>query len=525
MLNYFLSTIPWDKDLSQRARMIDIYTRVYDGTLYDHLKYFYFQERQNGVNGNYIPLHLRQPSVKTNFCKLVADNSVSLLFGSDHFPRIASEDIKLRDDLEDIITYYKVNKTMARAATIGSTGSVVIFVRVLEGALRLEPKNTKYFTPVFDKINPDKLIKLTERYKVLGSALIEQGYKNIKSPNKKYWFHREWNEASEITYLPYLCDDDDAKLIVDKDNSADHNHGFVPALWIRNLERIIDADQCGVIVDGACTFAPAIDTNIEIDYQLSQLGRALKYSADPLLVLKIEDDLSLQNNMVSTTMDAGSGALGGLMPGVHPGTSVGGASRGIARSASNALILNPEDEAKLLEISGGACTAVLEYARSLREYLLEVLQGNRSNADKVNAAQSGKAMQAMNQPLIWLADQLRVSYGECGLLEVLKMIIAITNQPGYGILVNGKLISHLNSKEKITLDWPAWYPDTAAEKVQNANALKTLKDGGFISSETATKDIADNYSIEDIEAERQRIDEDQAKIAALMPKVTQTQNI
>lgn len=523
MLTYFINTIKWDNDLPFRARMIDIYTRVYRGTLYDHLKYYFFQERDSA--NNYIPIIQRQPSVKNNFCKLVVDNSVSLLFGSDHFPRIASEDKNLRDNLESIINFYKINKTMSLAATIGATGSVVIFVKVFEGILKLEPRNTKYFTPVFDNVTPNKLIKLTERYKVLGSVLIEQGYKNIKEPNKKYWFHREWDENNEIAYLPYLCDDKDAELNVDSDRSFTHALGFLPAIWIKNLEQIIDFDENGIIVDGVCTFAPAIDSNIEHDYQLSQLGRALKYSADPLLVLKLEDDMTLQSNMSNIIVDAPTGAMGGLMPGVPAGTGIGAAGRGLVKSSSNSLVLNKDDEAKLLEISGKACDAVLEYTRSLREYILEVTKGNRANADKVNAAQSGKAMQAMNQPLIWLTDQLRVSYGECGLIELLNMIIAISNKPAYGILVNGKLLSNLNAKEKITLDWPAWYPDTPAEKVQNANSLKILKDGGFISEESGTKNIADNYAIEDIEAERGRIEEDKAKIAAEQPKIMQTQNI
>jgi hypothetical protein len=240
---------------------------------------------------------------------------------------------------------------------------------------------------------------------------------------------------------------------------------------------------------------------------MSQVGRALKYSADPLLVLKLEDDMTLQQNMIQV------------------GDSIGGSSRKLARSANNALLLNKDDEAKLLEISGDACKAVLEYVRFSRELLLETIHGNRSNADRVNAAQSGKAMKAMNQALIWLTDHLRVSYGEGGLLMLIQMIIDISNTTGYSILLDGKQLSNLNKKAKISLDWPAWYPDTPEDKVQEANAIKTNIDAGVLSPQTGTKNIAPNYSIENIEEELKEIEQHKKELAAQNPKLSQVQNI
>jgi hypothetical protein len=500
MFNYIKSQIDWDKDLSDRSKLIDLFLRVYDGKIYDHLRYYFFQDRD--YSGNYIPLHTRQPSVKANFCKLVVDDSVSLLFGTDHFPNVVSENEELRQDLEDVIVEYNLQELMIQAATIGSAGSVCIFLRVFDGVLNFEAKNTKYLTAIFDKKNTKCISKLVERYKVKGSVLLESGYtpSQIKRPNQFYWFHREWDAVAETYYLPYLCNDKDAKPKRDKERSFTHNLGFVPAVWIKNLPSI-DAEA----MDGACTFpVSVIDSNIEFDYQMSQLGRALKYSGDPLLVLKLQDD---QQVLAQNGQPDENG------------------NQKIVRSSANALVITPEDEAKLLEIGGEACKAVLEFTRAIREYILECLHGNRSNADKVNAAQSGRAMQAMNQALIWLADKLRISYGESGLLDLLKMIIAVSNIPGNGIQVGTKRLINLDKTTKISLRWPAWYPDTPADKVQSANALKTLSDGAFISKETGTKAIADDYHIEDIKQEQNLIEQDQQKITEEQPKLTQIQNI
>jgi hypothetical protein len=500
MFNYIKSQIDWDRDMSDRAKMIDLYTRVYEGEIYNHLKYFFFQERD--FSGNYIPVHKRQPSVKANFCKLVVDTSVSLLFGTDHFPAIVHKDDSVREQLEEVIKCYSLQDLMILAATIGSVGSVCIFVRVFEGVLNFEATNTKYLTPIFDKKYPRKLEKLSEKYKVKGDALLKSGYTaaQIKKPNAIYWFEREWDAINETYYLPYLSNDKDAKRQVDAARSSKHNLGFVPIIWVKNLPNVKAKS-----VDGACTFPfTVVDSQIEFEYQMSQLGRALKYAGDPLLVLKLQDDMGVMDKNATPGED--------------------GQSK-IVRSAANALVLTPEDEAQLLEISGDGAKAVLEYTRTLREYILENLNGNRSNADKVNAAQSGRAMQAMNQALIWLADKLRISYGESAFIDLLNMIIDISNLPGKGIEIGNGYLQNLDKSEKISLRWPAWYPDTPSDKVQSANALKTLADGSFISTETGTKVIADNYQIVDIGAERTLIEADQARLAALNPKVTEVKNI
>ena len=68
---------------------------------------------------------------------------------------------------------------------------------------------------------------------------------------------------------------------IDEARSVQHGLGFVPMVWIRNLP---GQSSTGDAVDGACTFRAAIETQIEIEYQLSQAGRGLKYSSDPTLV-------------------------------------------------------------------------------------------------------------------------------------------------------------------------------------------------------------------------------------------------
>jgi hypothetical protein len=264
---------------------------------------------------------------------------------------------------------------------------------------------------------------------------------------------------------------------VDASKTKTHGLGFVPAEWVKNLPG-------GNGVDGACTFKEAIDTAIEIDYQLSQAGRGLKYSSDPTLLIK------------------------------EPAVDEQG---GIVKGGGNAIVVSENGDAKMLEINGTAAQAVIEYVRMLRELALESIHGNRANADKVSAAQSGRAMELMNQSLIWLSDKLRISYGEGALLSMLCKIVAVSEK--YPLKVRGEEIEPLNSKAKLLLRWPAWYAPTYADKQTQAETLTTLRTGGLLSRETAVKSLADSYDIEDPQDELSKIDTDQPAPVADTPKL------
>lgn len=119
-------------------------------------------------------------------------------------------------------------------------------------------------------------------------------------------------------------------------------------------------------------------------------------------------------------------------------------------------------------------------------------------------------MELMNQALIWLADKMRSSYGEDGLITLLKMVIAANKV--YPIRIAGKLhpIGTLGDPEstQITLKWPPWYQPTAQDHVQQSTALKTYRDAGVITQETATKFVQHDFDIEDPKAEVDQVNKD-----------------
>ena len=431
-----------DTDYPERQFTIAMRTNVLEGKIYDKLPHPFHEEKE--VGGKYIPLRDRRPSVRYGLCKLVVDDSVSLLFSEGHFPEVDIKDEVTKKQLTALIKETSLNLCMIEAATRGSVGSVAIFFRVLKGRVFFEVSETSFLTPTWDPSAPDTLLTVREKYKTKGAALREIGY-TIKDADlvKEFWYQREWTAGDELCYNPWLVSEKTKTPTVDKKRSVHHNLGFVPCKWIKNLPG-------GDKIDGACTFPDeAIDTSIEIDYQLSQAGRGLKYSSDPTLLIK---------------------------------EPAGGENGEIVKSAGNAIVVDKDGDAKMLEINGTAVEAVMNYVRMLRELTLETMHGNRTSADKISAAQSGKAMELMNQALIWLADRLRISYGEDGLLSLLNMIIAASHKVTL-VDAQGKKIAPLNNIETLSFRWAAWYQPTADDQQKNANTLSSLTKSGVLSKE------------------------------------------
>ncbi len=462
MFETICNLIPIDPQYPGRVRTLDVLKRVLDGRLYDALPYQFHEER--GAGGQYIPLRSRRPSVRYALCRIVVEDSVSLLFSEGHFPTIDCADRAIRVAIADIVKEARLNLIMTEAAIRGAVGSIAILMRVLRGRIFFDVMDTTYLIPEWDPEEPDTLTRVTEKYKVSGALLAKSGYE-IPDIAVDQWFTRCWDADSEtwFTPIPVSSSLDPA---IDESRSVQHGLGFVPIVWVRNLP---GQSSTGDAADGACTFRAAIETQIEIDYQLSQAGRGLKYSSDPTLLIK------------------------------EPATS----DNEIVKGAGNALVVSEKGDAKLLEIGGTASAAVIEYVRTLRELALESVHGNRANADRLTAAQSGRALELMNQGLIWLADNLRVSYGEGALLSLARMVLRASQV--YRLRVMGQDIPAMDPSARLSLFWPRWYPTTADDRQKDAQTLSTLANAGQISRESAVKVMADTFDIEDVPAELARI--------------------
>jgi hypothetical protein len=469
-----------DSDYPERVMQLQFLAKVRDGRQYDHILNPFSTERDG--TGRYVKLTDRRPAVRTGLCRVVVNDSVALLFGEGRFPAVHSNDETTRNQIRALISETGLTEVMNAAAVTGSIGSVAILMRVLQSRVFFEVKDTTFLTPVWRTDAPDTLARVTERYKIHSSKLNALGYG--LDDEGIYWFQRDWDDDAELWYVPQSTEEanDGVPPVLDNERSVIHGLGFVPMVWIRNLPSTDD-------IDGECTFESAISTVMEMDYQLSQAGRGLKYASDPTLLIK------------------------------EPAISEGGH---LVRSAAEAIVVSKDGDAKLLEIGGTASQAVVDYVRCLREAALEAMHGNRTNVDKLSGAQSGRALEMMNQGLIWLADRLRITYGQHGLLSLIGLVCQASQK--MTLKIAGQSVSRLDGSG-LSLLWPRFFSPSYSEKFQEAQAYATLRTQGLISRERAVAKMAPDNDVEDITEELNKIAGDLAEDdARLKRQGAQTQN-
>ena len=448
-----------------RAGAIALLRAVLAGRLYDVLS-MPFHVEVNEV-GETIKLLDRRPSVRTGWCRTVVDQSASLVFDDSHFPAIDCADPATRDALRALVKETKLGSVMLDAVISGAVGSVAISLKILKSRVFFQVMPSEALTPFWDPEAPDTLIRVREQYKVKGADLTALGYQ-LEQPDAVHWFRRDWTAEAEDWYLPWPVGEADAVPLLDPARSMTHGLGFVPLVWIRNLPG-------GDEIDGAPTVPDdAICTMIEADYQLSQAGRGLRYSADPKLVIVGEADTAKIN-------------------------------------VTRALLLPPEGDAKMLEINGDAVARVIDYVRCLREIAMEAMHGNRADPQKLAGAQSGRAMELMNHAMICLASRLRSAYGEGGLLSLLQMVVHAGQR--LPLAIGGQVLAPgtLAATAPLTLKWPDWYALTAADRQANAQAVNTARDAGVMSIEAGVAALAHDYDIEDQATELARIRAERAE--------------
>ncbi|WP_083747401.1 phage portal protein [Teichococcus deserti] len=427
---------------------------------YEHLTYSFSEEY---AGNEYIPLSMRRPSTPSNLCRVVVDDSVGFLFADNHFPTIQGKDAAATAVMAAIVRDTNLQERMIDAATRGAVGSVALHLRVIENQLLIDVLPTTHLTPEWDAFrrNPKKV---TEKMKVEPQELIALGY-DVDPKRGRHWFMRVWDANEETWYLPWPVSDEKAKPVRDDNRSVVHALGFCPIHWIKNLPG-------GDDFEGPCTFEAMISTVIEYDYLYSQGGRALRYAADPKLILKTD----------STT------------PAV-----IGG--------AANALELSKDSDAKYLELDGSAQSTMLEWLRELRNLALESTHGFRASSDKMTMPQSGKAMELLYKATISLASRMRISYGQCGILSLMQMIARAAERTPKGILVDNKYLNKIDV-DGLHLNWPNWFEATAADTAQMAQAIHILTTGRVLSRETAINNLAPIFDIADTSEELKRIEKD-----------------
>lgn len=445
-----------------RNHHLELYDAYYESRQYAHLVPW---NESKSCDGEYVPIRKRKPLINYAFSKVLAQRITSKLVGQKTFPTLKiEEDPDTQEYLRFIVKAsdlkFRILEPIRRALI---SGSVLVRFYIEDGAFVMEHFLSKYCYPVL-KANGE-----------MSSCMIKYAYcdekqKDSQGNPKWFWFRMDLGEFQDIQYQPEEFDPNNPEPREPEwkpETIVDHQMGFVQAEWFRTAE-IRDS------VDGYSLTCDILDFMDEMNYSLSQSSQAVSYNQDPQLTIKgmTEDE------------------LGGLI-----------------RSSQKAWTLGKDGEASFLESGLTGVQVAIELRDKMRVGLMDISRVVMLDPEKASAiAQSGKAMEIMHGPMVELIDELRPPMGK-GIknltlkMAVANLIITSRGEPAPVAVPPGYQPKSLSIEEK----WPPIFPMTMEDLQKKVSVASAVSAGNIMSRETMTVWLAEDFGVENVEEEVQKI--------------------
>jgi hypothetical protein len=428
-----------------------------------------FDVEEDGA-GRSIPLRRRQPRMKVAFAKTLCSRVTSKLLGPTVFPSFKIIDFPDDEEYFKAIVRESLLKSFLLEPTRRMLNSGEIFIRfwISGGVFKKEWYHAKYCYPTYQENGELELMRIQYVF-ADGNDVDTNGKPKMK------WFRMDLGVDTEIKYdnPPYSPKEEPQfKPVV----TVDHGMGFVQGEYFTTT-----GEKQGYSL--ICDVTDFID---ELCYSLSQSSKATAYNQDPQLVL---------NNMTAEETDQ------------------------VIRSASKAWNLGLKGEAKLIEANMSGVQVAMELRDKVRLNIQDITRIVLLDPEKiVGSAQSAKAMEVLHGPLKDLVDELRMPVGDCLKKLVIKMGVANLMADKQGIeapipIPPGYKLQSLGLEPK----WPPIFQQTMEDLGTKVDVVTKAKVSGIISTVTALRNVAEDFGIEDQEAELKLIAEEQAAAAALNP--------
>lgn len=410
-----------------------------------------------------------QPKKVYPLPEISADIFSGLLTSAESRLKITVEDEDVQDQIDVFLKKILFWACVKDAFySFYSNGSLFIrfYVTPDNKKIILEPYNTKSCWPLFDE--NDELESVKIRY-VYDTGEVDPKHRPIWR-----WAQYEFTKESDIEYDQPIFDWDSNKLPkFTVESQFDHDFGFVQGEWIKN-----GFNPSGD--DGKSLLEPALDYIDDFNYMSSKESNAIFHALYPTMVGFGVDSADFENSMKSLLY-----------------------SKEISGGSSVITTTRPPDKADLRFLEGTNAGPTLSdiYQQRSMQILQQILRISLPNPEViVGYAQSAEAMKMLYRPVIEEIKKMRdfLEYGLCNLLT--KLEIASQKVP-FGI--------PLGTIEEAKKEWGEMFTATETDKTQRVASVVQAYESRIISRETATRHVSQDFKIQNIEEEIQKIEEDE----------------
>jgi hypothetical protein len=455
-----------------------------------------------------LPLKRRKPREVIPLYRTAIDTLHSFIWGGARFPRVtiaatrsddSDDDDEIgprlwEDDASALTTFVQEMMRSARLdRAVGEysrkalvTTSCAVFLSVQGGKLCYYVEDGKHCTPTWCKDNPRQLESIDICYQFERQEPLANGQ---QSRAVKYWFRRIIDEQNDTVYNIVPVTGAMPVWTVDASKSTSHGLGFCPVVWVRTLPISSDA------VDGCPVVDPALYKLLDrVNYVYSLRGRSVEYNLDPQWVRK----------------------------------NVAPAKRALLQKSTQKMWdIEDEDEKrpadiKLIEADGSGSATASELLNDLRKRFTEAVRIVIADPDAAAGRNiSGVVLEYLHAPMIALASDLRKDLGDDALGDVINLalrMICTIKARGEDVFVQGvsKAVKIMMTAQlggpwlefPVRLQWGRFFSPSGEEISTMVQATAAAKAAGLISNTKATQAIADMFSIADVGAELEAIDDD-----------------
>lgn len=376
-------------------------------------------------------------------------------------------------------------REFSRSACTSSSCAVVLGVR--GGYLVNHVELGKHCTPTFDDLRPGRLTEL--EIKFLHQREQQDGAGGVKSAI--YWYRRLITETEDIVFREEIFRPGiEPKWVRDPQLSVVHNLGFCPAVWIRTMPTSADKVDGTPIIDEA--LYPLLD---EVNYTESLKNRTVQYNCDP--------------------WTARTGVV---------------ASEQVVKSAGRIMDLPREATLEIVESTGSGAQRAAEHLEDLQRRFCDAVSYVKATPELAVGRISGVVLEFLYSPMMALAADLRDDLGEDGfavLLNLALRMVMVLVERGEDVWVPGvgDAVEVLRKAQRsgmwldvpLDIQWPPFFDPSVEERQMAVASAVQAKNGGLISAKTGTAALAPLFGVEDVDAEHESIEEDQAAQAEYGP--------
>lgn len=490
-------------------------------------------------HGNVVPLRERAPCIVYPLPRAACNQATRFTFGEGRFPTVAVKATKRTEENDDgaerevvdaavpelavteeeasQLTAYlasviesarlkSVMRTLCRAGTSQRTAVAVLGVKRGKFVVQM-PRARDCYAEFVDGDPDGDVIRMTWCFQFEKEVEVDGCV-----VTRSHLYRRDFTDTETVTYkdAPYTP----GKEVVwerDEEQTKPHDLGFCPVYWIRNLPE----PHCGDI-DGQSLYEDLEDEFDVLNFALSQRHRGIVYFGTPQAwETGISDDED-----VGDTGRTARPAKTTTAPSPKDPFRKAGSAR--ARKTAPDQIWSAQSETAkfgVMETTGAAFDAASKHVLDIRGRILEaidvVLLDPMSVASK--GEMSAKALALMYAPLLALVDELRDCWWASGLARLLSGVLRITAAlDGKGIYVaNAATVAsickrfNLETEDGETIwvppvmvpSWGAYFSPSNDDVQKLVDATAKAKDAGLIRPETATRNVAPQFGVADIEAE------------------------